>query len=129
VGGHLPLAAGIAAAGIAVGRVVRHAATSPLPEGERWLLCASLACCFAALAILQIAYAMAGGDRLRRQLARRKLLTVVIALAVGALGVGLSAAAVMGLLAFEGAALVGLDLRYRARMRRAAIQGGPRPIT
>jgi low temperature requirement protein LtrA len=126
--GHLPLAAGIAATGIGVGVAVRHAAKAPLPNGARWLLCGSLACCFAALALLQIAYAAVGGDRLRRRLARRKLLTVVTALAVGALGGGLSSAAVMGLLTLQGAVLVGLDLRHRAQLRRTSM-GSPRPVS
>jgi low temperature requirement protein LtrA len=127
--GHFPLAAGIAAAGIGVGAVVRRAAAAPLPDAERWLLCGSLACCFAALAILQIAYAAVGGDRLRRRLARRKLVTAAAALAVAVLGRGLSSAVVMGLLTLEGAALVGLDLHYRAQLRRQSVQATPRPIS
>jgi low temperature requirement protein LtrA len=127
--GHLPLAAGIAAAGIAVGTVVRYEAAAPLPDAERWLLCGSLACCFAALALLQIAYAAVGGDRMSQRLARRTLFILAAALATGVLGARLWSAAVMGLLALEGAVLVGLDLRSRAQVRREASKAGQRPIS
>jgi low temperature requirement protein LtrA len=118
---HLPLAAGIAAAGIGVGVVVHFAPEPMLPDSARWLLAGSIAICFAALAVLHLAYAQVGGGRESLVLALRKCLALVAALAVCLLGHRLSPVEVMGLLAFAGAVQVAHDLWLSARRQRRLI--------
>ena len=95
----LPLAAGVAAAGIAVGNLVHDANAPVLEDSLRWLVCGMVALCYAAHAIMQIAYAKAGAGRRAWLVAARKLITIAGALLLGALGKGLSAAAIAGWLA------------------------------
>jgi low temperature requirement protein LtrA len=116
---HLPLAAGIAAAGIGVGVDVQNAQAAELPDPQRWLLAGAIAVCFAALAILQLTYAVVGGGRESRRLALRKCLALAATLTICLLGHGLSAVAVMALLALSGAAQVAHDVWEAARARRA----------
>jgi low temperature requirement protein LtrA len=115
---HLPLAAGIAAAGIGVGVVVSYAPKAVLPDPERWLLAGSIAVCVAALAILQIVYANVGGGRDSLMLALRKCLALIAVLAICLLGRGLSSAAVMALLALAGVVQVAHDLWQSEQRRR-----------
>lgn len=49
---HLPLVLGIAVAGIGVKHIILSDPTTGLADSDRWLLCGSLAICFAALAVL-----------------------------------------------------------------------------
>jgi hypothetical protein len=120
ISAHLPLAAGIAAGGIGVGVVVRYAPEAVLPDPQRWLLTGSMAVCFAALAVLQIAYSRAGGGRDSLLLALRKCLALMATLAVCLLGQGLSSAATMMLLALAGVAQVAHDV-WQAEHRRRAV--------
>ncbi|HEX8850648.1 MAG TPA: hypothetical protein VF761_14055 [Gemmatimonadaceae bacterium] len=67
-------------------------------EGERptsWMT----ALCYAAHAIVHVAYARAGAGRTAWLIAARKLLTITAALLLGAFGGGLSAVAVAAILA------------------------------
>ena len=95
----LPLAAGVAAAGIAVGNLVHDADAPVLEDSLRWLVCGMVALCYVAHAIVHIAYAKAGAGRRAWLVAGRKIPTITAALLLGALGAGLSAVAVAGLLA------------------------------
>ena len=95
----LPLAAGVAAAGIAVGNLTQEAHASELEDSLRWLACAMVALCYAAHGIMYIAYAKAGAGRRALLIAARKILTIAAALLLGALGAGLSAVAVAAWLA------------------------------
>jgi low temperature requirement protein LtrA len=114
---HLPLSAGIAAAGIAVGAAVNHAPDATLPDALRWLMVGSIALCFGALAILNIAYAMVGGAQQSYGLALRSSLTAVAVTLVGIFGHQLSSAMTLGLLCAASVVLVVLDIRSRARDR------------
>ena len=95
----LPLAAGVAAAGIAVGNLVQHASAPALEDSLRWLACGMVALCYLAHAIVHVAYALAGAGRGGWMVVARKIPTIAAALLLGALGGGLSAVAVAGLLA------------------------------
>ena len=59
----LPLAAGVAAAGIAVGNLAHDADAPVLEDSLRWLVCGMVALCYLAHAIMHIAYAKAGAGR------------------------------------------------------------------
>jgi low temperature requirement protein LtrA len=95
----LPLAAGVAATGIAVGNLVHDADALELEKSLRWLVCGMVALCYVAHAIVHIAYAKAGAGRRAWLIAARKIPTIVAALLLGALGEGLTALGVAGLLA------------------------------
>lgn len=111
---HLPIAAGIAAAGIGVGIAVNHATERALPDRHRWLIAGAIALCYAALAVLHGTYAMAGGGRYSRALAVRKAVTSLGALVIAVVGRGLSSAEVIAALALLSVSLVALDLWDRA---------------
>src|SRR5919206_145070 len=55
----LPLAAGVAALGIAVGNLVHDADAGALYDSQRWLVCGMVALCYVAHAIVHVAYAQA----------------------------------------------------------------------
>jgi len=100
---HLPLAAGVAALGIAVGNLVHEADAAALDDSQRWLACGMVALCYVAHAIMHVAYARAGAGRTAWLIVARKLLTIAAALLLGALGGGLSAVEVAGILAVASA--------------------------
>ena len=102
----LPLAAGVAAAGIAVGNLVHEADAPVLEDSLRWLVCGMVALCYIAHGIVHIAYAKAGAGRRGWLVAARKIPTIGAALLLGALGEGLSAVTVAGLLACAAGAQV-----------------------
>ena len=104
----LPLAAGVAALGIAVGNFVEHAEAAPLDDSQRWLACGMVALCYLAHAIVHVAYAQAGAGRTAWLVAARKLLTIATALLLGAFGGGLSTLAVASILT----AAAGLQLLW-----------------
>ncbi len=111
----LPLAAGVAAAGIAVGNLAHDADAPALEDSLRWLLCGMVALCYVAHAIVHIAYANAGAGRRAWLVVARKTPTIAAALLLGALGAGLSAVAVAGLLASAAGAQVVWNIWDRAR--------------
>ena len=94
-----PLAAGVAAAGIAVGNLTHDANVAVLEDSMRWLVCGMVALCYVAHAIVHIAYAKAGAGRHAWRIVARKVPTIAAALLLGALGAGLSPVAVAGVLA------------------------------
>jgi hypothetical protein len=110
----LPLAAGVAALGIAVGNLVEHADAAALADSQRWLACGMVALCYVAHAIVHVAYAQAGAGRTAWRIATRKLLTIAAALLVGALGSGLSAVEVAEILAAASGAQVLWNIWDRA---------------
>jgi low temperature requirement protein LtrA len=112
----LPLAAGVAAAGIAVGNLAHEADAPVLEDSLRWLACGMVALCYVAHAVMHIAYAKAGGGRRAWLIVARKALTIAAALLIGALGAGLSAVAVAGLLAAAAGAQVAWSIWERARV-------------
>jgi low temperature requirement protein LtrA len=122
----LPLAAGVAAAGIAVGNLAHEADAPVLEDSLRWLICGMVALCYVAHAIVHIAYAKAGAGRQGWLIAARKLPTIGAALLLGALGGGLSAVAVAGLLACAAGAQVLWNIWDRVHAdRRGAEDPGP----
>lgn len=95
---HLPLAAGVAALGIAVGNLTEHANAGALEDSQRWLACGMVALCYVAHAIVHVAYARAGAGRTAWLIVARKIPTIAAALLLGAFGGGLSAVAVAAIL-------------------------------
>jgi low temperature requirement protein LtrA len=116
----LPLAAGLATAGVAVGATVHFGGEPVLPARWRILHCGAVALSFVALALLQLAYAGSGGGRKSRVLAARMLITVAMAIAVLFLGRGRSAKFVMIGLAAATVLQVVWALHDRARLRGEA---------
>jgi low temperature requirement protein LtrA len=108
---HFPLAAAIAASGIAVGEAVHEAPGPELSDAPRLLLIGSIATCMASLAILHLTYAWVGGGRRSRHLALRKVWAVLAVLAGGAFGRGETSVEVLGWLALVCVVLVILELR------------------
>jgi hypothetical protein len=111
----LPLAAGVAALGIAVGNLVHDAHAPALDDSQRWLACGMVALCYVAHAIVHIAYAEAGAGRTAWLIAARKLPTIAAAMLVGALGGELSAVEVAGILALASGVQVLWNIWDRAR--------------
>lgn len=62
---HLPLAAALAASGVAVEKAVAEAGHGPMPLGDRWLLVGSLAVVMLSLASIQLAASVDEPDRAR----------------------------------------------------------------
>ena len=120
----LPLAAGVAAAGIAVGKLVHDAEAVAVEDSVRWLACGMVALCYVAHAIVHIAYAKAGAGREGWLIAARKLVTITAALMVGVFGEGLSAVSVAALLAGAAGTQVLWNLWDRAR---TDVRGGDDP--
>jgi low temperature requirement protein LtrA len=110
----LPLAAGVAAAGIAVGNLVHEADAHALDDSLRWLVCGMVALCYVAHAIVHVAYAKAGAGRRGWLIVARKVPTIVAVLLLGALGAGLSAVGVAGVLAGAAGAQVIWNIWERA---------------
>jgi low temperature requirement protein LtrA len=100
----LPLAAGVAATGIALGNLAQAADAPALEDSLRWLAGGMVALCYVAHAIVQVAYARAGAGRAAWLVALRKIPTIAAALLLGALGAGLSAVGVAGVLAIAAGA-------------------------
>jgi low temperature requirement protein LtrA len=110
----LPLAAGVAATGIAVGNLVHDADVPALEDSLRWLVCGMVALCYLAHAVMHIAYARASAGRQGWLVAARKIPTIGTALLLGALGEGLSAVVVGTLLASAAGAQVLWNIWDRA---------------
>ena len=110
----LPLAAGVAAAGIAVGRLAHDAEAAAVEDPVRWLACGMVALCYVAHAIVHVAYAQSGAGREGWLIAARKIPTIAAALMIGVLGEGLSAVGVAALLAGAAGAQVLWNLWDRA---------------
>ena len=77
-------------------------------------MCGMVALCYVAHAIMHIAYAKAGAGRTAWLIVARKIPTIAAALLLGALGTGLSAVAVAGILALAAGAQVLWNIWERA---------------
>ena len=111
----LPLAAGVAAAGIAVGNLVHDADAALLEDSIRWLACGMVALCYLAHAIVHVAYAEAGAGRDAWLIAARKIPTIAAALLLGGLGKGMTGVGVAGGLAIAAGTQVLWNIWERAR--------------
>ena len=120
----LPLAAGVAAAGIAVGKLVHDAEAGAVEDSVRWLACGMVALCYVAHGVVHVAYAKAGAGREGWLVAGRKILTITAALMVGVFGEGLSAVGVAALLAAAAGAQVLWNIWDRAH---ADVRSGADP--
>jgi low temperature requirement protein LtrA len=118
--GHLPLVAGIAASGIAVGLAVADASKPSLTPTHHALLVNATIVTFGAMAILHVSYAMVGGGDASRVSAALKIATVLALAAVGLLTRGRSAPVVLGAIAAVTVSVVVIDLVRHAHARRDA---------
>ncbi|MDY6782518.1 MAG: low temperature requirement protein A [Cyanobacteriota bacterium] len=104
---HLPLVIGLAALGVGVEKGIIYAGeVAVLPTPERWLLCGSVALCYAALAVLHrlgIIYLCKGRTR-------HRLGGMVAMLVLAGAGGTLSPVGIMTGVAFVGLVQVGLDV-------------------
>ena len=123
---HLPLAAGVAALGVAVGNLVEDTDAFVLADSQRWLACGMVALCYVAHAIVHIAYAETGGGRTAWFIGARKLVTIAAALLLGAFGGTLSAAEVAAILAIAAGGQTLWNIWDRAHTDRRA-GGNPGP--
>ena len=112
----LPLAAGVAAGGIAVGNLANDANAPVLDDSLRWLVCGMVALCYVAHAIVHVSYARVGGGRRAWLMVARKIPTIAAALLLGALGSGLSSVGVAGVLACAAGAQVLWSMWERAHV-------------
>lgn len=104
---HLPLVIGLAATGIGVEKgIVSAGEVAVLATPERWLLCGSVALCYASLSVLH----RMGVIFMCKARTRHRLVGMAAMLAVAIVGSGLSAVSVMGFVALIGVVQVGLDL-------------------
>lgn len=108
--GHLPLVIGIAGAGVAVEHSILSDSTAALADGDRWLLCGSVALCLVALSILH----QAGVIFHCKVRARYRLIAAGILLVLALVGQGLIPVAVIGIVAIVAATQVVQDL-YQGR--------------
>lgn len=122
----LPLAAGLAATGVAAGAAVHMGGEPALATRWRILLGGSVALSFLALALLQLAYAGVGGGTGSRRLALRMLISAVLAAGVLLLD-GQRSVIVMSVLAAATVLqVVWLQVdRARRRARLTAPSGSP----
>jgi hypothetical protein len=105
---------------------IRTADLPALPGPPRWLFAGAIALCFAALAVINLAYAAAGGVKWRWPQALSWLVTAAAALGVAAFAARLPVAGVVGLIALASIAQVAIDLWHRSRIRRGTGQRAPR---
>ncbi|MEM9265823.1 MAG: low temperature requirement protein A [Cyanobacteria bacterium P01_F01_bin.13] len=104
---HLPLVIGLAATGIGVEKGILAAGeTTTLPTPVRWLLCGSIALCYASLAVLH----RMGVIFMCKARTRHRLVGMAAMVGVALVGKGLSPMGVMGFVALVGIVQVGLDL-------------------
>lgn len=97
---HLPLAAGVAAAGVGSEYAITAALQGQFMHvAARWLLCISVAACYLALAAIDYAKASAGCFGCTFNQAAHRVLGAVVAGMVGMLGGLLTPATIMGVLA------------------------------
>jgi low temperature requirement protein LtrA len=107
---HLPLAIGIAAAGVGVEHVIASKAGIALPAAERSLICVSVALCLIALSVIHLITCTLGTTRRRKILAAYRLGSAAFILILAVAGVALSPILVIGLVAVACAVQVVLDL-------------------
>ncbi len=103
---HLPLAIGLAAAGVGVEHAITSAAKAVLPDRERWLLCGAVGLCYLSLSLLH----RTGMIFKCKARSRHRLTAVGVLLLVAIAGGGLSGLAVTAIVAVVALSQVGLDV-------------------
>lgn len=117
---HLPLTLGLAAAGAGTGLVIASSPGAALPGAERWLVCGSVALCFAGLGLMSAAssaarQSVAGGSaETDWHPAAWRFGATALALVLAAFGGALAPWAVLGLLV--AACAVGVAFDQKARL-------------
>jgi low temperature requirement protein LtrA len=107
---HLPLAIGIAGAGVGVEHVIASKAGIALSTADRWLICFSVALCLISLSIIHLITCTLGTTRRRKILAAYRLGSAAFILILAVAGSTLSPIMVIGLVAVACAVQVILDL-------------------
>ena len=115
---HLPLAAGIAAAGVGAEYAIRSAMEPTMHVGERWLLCASVATVYVALAAINFARAATGCANCTYARALHCVFGAGAAIVVALIGGYLVPAVIVGLL--SGVALLQVIAVIRPAVQASA---------
>ncbi|HEU4451639.1 MAG TPA: low temperature requirement protein A [Longimicrobium sp.] len=122
---HFPLAAALAATGVAVGHILAMPPGGEMKEADRWLLCGAFALCVAAIGVLDRVYAAAGSPRSSTVQAVWRFGGAAFALLVGALGAEMRPVEVMAFLAALGIIQVVTDPpRHREEIGDGDDDGG-----
>jgi low temperature requirement protein LtrA len=125
---HFPLAAALAAAGVAVGHLLGIPPGGELEAADRWLLCGSVALCVAAIGVLDLVYTSAGSSRSSKTQAAWRIGGAVFVIGVGILGDEMHPVEVMAFLAIIGILQVITDPpRHREEIGDADKDDGPDP--
>ena len=108
---HLPLAIGIAAAGVGVEHIVVASKTEAiLPTANRWLLCGAVTICLISLAIIHLITCNLEKTGNRKILAAYRLASAAFILILAIVGINISPLVVMILVSLACAVQVVLDL-------------------
>jgi low temperature requirement protein LtrA len=108
---HLPLAIGIAAAGVGVEHIIISSKTEiALPATQRWLICSAVAICLISLAAIHLITCTLGTTRRRKILAAYRVGSAAFIMVIAIAGGALSSIAVIGLVAVACAVQVVLAL-------------------
>jgi low temperature requirement protein LtrA len=110
---HLPLAAGLIAAGVGVGHMIEAGSGEPPDDAERWLICGAIALALSALAGIHWMTCTLGTPRFRKVLSAYRLAAAGGLLLIAAQGDQLSALSLVAILAAMCALQVVLDLWRR----------------
>jgi low temperature requirement protein LtrA len=125
---HFPLAAALAAAGVAVGHLLAIPPGGELEAADRWLLCGSVAVCVAAIGVLDLVYTSAGSSRSSKTQGAWRIGGAVFVIAVGVLGDEMRPVEVMAFLAIVGILQVITDPpRHREEIGDSDEDDGPAP--
>lgn len=111
---HLPLAAGLIAAGVGMGHMIETGAGIPPEDAERWLMCGAIALVLTALAGIHWMTCTLGTPRFRKVLSAYRLAAAGGLLLIATWGGQLSSLSLVTILAAICALQVILDLRRRA---------------
>lgn len=115
---HLPLVIGLAATGVGVEHIIKSSSSAALPTPERWLICGSVALCYASLAVLH----RTGVIFLCKARTRHRLAAVGMMLVLAIAGINLLPITIIALIAGVGIVQVGLDL-YQGKPEPAPVEG------
>jgi len=119
---HLPLAAGLAALGVAIEHLLTASPTSALPAADRWVFCGALAIVLTSLGVIHYT-AEAKADRRLTRPSVARLGGAGTALLVGVSGAGLTPLAVATLTGFAALVPVAIDIHEAYVRSRAPIDG------
>jgi|GEM_PF-123392 len=125
---HFPLAAALAAAGVAVGHLLGIPPNGELAAADRWLLCGAVALCVAAIGVLDLVYTSAGSTRSSKTQGAWRIGGALFVVGVGVLGGEMRPVEVMALLAVVGILQVITDPpRHREEIGDSDDDDGPAP--